>query len=130
MFMGLENVIASAVFAIPAVKGVEFGLGFGSSELFGSQNNDEYYFDENKNVRTRTNNAGGILGGMSTGMPITFTAAIKPTPSIAREQNTVDIVKGENTTLCIKGRHDPCIAQRAVPCMEAVMALALGEFLL
>ncbi len=130
MFDGLENVISHAVFAIPAVKGIEFGIGFEASQLFGSQNNDEYYFDENKNVKTKTNNAGGILGGMATGMPITFRAAVKPTPSISKPQNTVNLETGENDVLEISGRHDPCIVKRAVPCMEAAMAVALAQFLL
>lgn len=130
MFEGLENVIAQSVFAIPAVKGIEFGLGFGSSSLFGSQNNDEYYFDESGNVKTKTNNAGGICGGLSTGMPISFRASVKPTPSISRAQNTVNLVSGKNDVLEIHGRHDPCIVQRAVPCIEAAMALALSQFVL
>lgn len=130
MFEGLENVIAGAVFAVPAVKGVEFGLGFGSSLLFGSQNNDEYYYDENKIIKTRTNNAGGICGGMATGMPICFKVAVKPTPSIAKAQNTINLVTGENDVLEIKGRHDPCIVQRAVPCIEAAAAIAISQFVL
>ncbi len=130
MFEGLENIISQCVFAIPAVKGIEFGNGFECSTLFGSQNNDEYYFDDNKNVKTRTNNAGGICGGMSTGMPVIFKVAMKPTPSIAKKQNTVNLTTGQNDTLEIKGRHDPCIVQRAVPCVEAAMALAIAQFVL
>ena len=130
MFLGLENIISSCVFAVPAVKGIEFGAGFESTRLFGSQNNDEYYFDENNEVKTLTNNAGGICGGLSTSMPIVFRTAIKPTPSIAKSQNTVNVKTGKNDVLEIKGRHDPCIVQRAVPCIEAVTAIALSQFLL
>lgn len=130
MFEGLENVIAQSVFAIPAVKGIEFGLGFGSSLLFGSQNNDEYYYDKENGIKTRTNNAGGICGGMATGMPVSFRVAMKPTPSIAKAQNTVNLVTKQNEVLEIHGRHDPCIVQRAVPCVEAAMALAIAQFVL
>ena len=130
MFMGLENVISSCVFGIPAVKGIEFGLGFESTYLYGSQNNDEYYYDENGEIKTKTNNAGGILGGMATGMPVCFRVAIKPTPSIAKQQNTVNLETKKNDVLSIHGRHDPCIVQRAVPCVEAAMAIALSQFLL
>ena len=130
MFYGLENVISSCVFAVPAVKGIEFGAGFGCANLFGSQNNDEYYYDENKNVKTRTNNAGGICGGLSTSMPIIFNTAIKPTPSIAKAQNTINVKTKKQDVLEIKGRHDPCIVQRAVPCIEAVTAIAISQFLL
>ena len=130
MFDGLENLIAHSVFAVPAVKGIEFGKGFEVSKLKGSENNDEYTFDEKGNVRTRTNNAGGICGGMSTSMPVNFTVCIKPTPSIGKRQNTVNIKTGKDDVLEICGRHDPCIVQRALPCIEAAAAIAIAQLLL
>lgn len=129
MFGGLENRIAAILFAIPAVKGVEFGDGFGCSEKRGSQNNDPYYYDEANTVRTKTNHAGGIHGGISNGMPILFRAAFKPTPSIALPQETVTY-DGGSTILEIKGRHDPCIVPRAVPCVEAAAAIAILDAIL
>ncbi len=128
MFDGIENVISSIVFGIPAVKGIEFGAGFAASEMRGSQNNDEFYFDGDT-VRTRTNNHGGILGGISSGMPIIFRAGFKPTPSISTEQNTVDLQKHENTKIIIHGRHDPCVVIRAVPVVEAAAAIAVINIL-
>jgi chorismate synthase len=124
MFDGVEGVIAKAVFGIPAVKGVEFGAGFGSAKMRGSQNNDPFRYQNGK-VVTETNNCGGILGGITNGMPIIFRAAIKPTPSIGQKQRTVDLQKRENTELEIKGRHDPCIVPRAVPVIEAAAAIAV-----
>lgn len=129
MFSGLENHIARAVFAIPAVKGIEFGAGFSAADMRGSENNDEFYFD-GAAVKTRSNNSGGILGGISTGMPIVFRAAVKPTPSIKKCQNTVDMADGTDAELSVGGRHDPCIVPRALPCMEAAMAVALYDMLL
>ncbi len=129
MFGGLENRISQAVFGIPAVKGIEFGAGMAVADMRGSDNNDEFYFDNGK-VKTYGNNHGGILGGISSGMPIVFRAAIKPTPSIAREQRSVNMKTGENTTLSVNGRHDPCIVPRALPCMEAAMALAIYDAIL
>lgn len=124
MFDGLENRLAQALFAIPAVKGVEFGSGFAGAALRGSENNDPYCM-KNGAVCTRTNHAGGILGGLSTGMPIVFRAAFKPTPSIALPQQTVRLSDGAPVTLELRGRHDPCIVPRAVPCVEAAAALAV-----
>lgn len=129
MFDGLENRIASIVFGIPAVKGLEFGAGFGASDLYGSQNNDPYAVDEGGRVRACTNNAGGILGGISTGAPLVFRCAFKPTPSIAAEQRTVDVIDGGDATLAVVGRHDPCVVPRAVPVVEAACALALADAL-
>ena len=126
MFDGMENRIARIVFAIPAVKGVEFGAGFESANMFGSENNDPFYMD-GETVRTRTNNAGGILGGITSGMPVIFRAAVKPTPSIAQAQQSVSLSKREDTTLEIRGRHDPCIVHRALPCMEAALAIAITD---
>ncbi len=128
MFYGIEGVISSIVFGIPAVKGIEFGAGFAASEMRGSENNDEFYYDGDT-VKTRTNNHGGILGGISSGMPVIFRAALKPTPSIGRKQKTVDLVKHENTELEIHGRHDPCIVPRAVPVIEAAAAIAVVNLL-
>ena len=129
MFGGVENRLAAALFGIPAVKGVEFGLGFGSARLRGSENNDPFTV-ENGTVVTASNRAGGILGGITTGMPVTLRTAIKPTPSISRPQQTVSLSAMENAELVIRGRHDPCIAHRAVPVVEAVTATVLLDLLL
>lgn len=129
MLDGLENIISRLVFAIPAVKGIEFGSGFGCAELFGSENNDEFTIQNGK-VLTKTNNHGGILGGISSGMPIVFKAAFKPTPSISRPQNSVDFKTMTEENLIIKGRHDPCVVPRAVPCVEAALNIALLSVLL
>lgn len=129
MFDGIENRIAQAIFGIPAVKGIEFGEGFESAEMLGSENNDPFTVKDGVIV-TETNNCGGILGGISNGMPIVFTTAFKPTPSIGKEQRTVDVKTMENTTVTVKGRHDPCIAVRAVPVVEAVAATAILDMLL
>ena len=129
MFGGIENVFASILYGIPAVKGVEFGAGFDVACMRGSENNDAFYYDENGLVRTKTNNAGGILGGITTGMPILFRIAVKPTPSIGREQHTVDLTTKTNADLTIHGRHDPCIVPRAIPVAEAAAALALMDLL-
>lgn len=129
IFDGIENKISSVVFGIPAVKGIEFGSGFEGSVLKGSENNDEFIC-ENSEIKTKTNNHGGILGGISSGMPVIFRCAFKPTPSIAKEQQTVNLATNEAETLVIGGRHDPCIVQRAVPCVEAAAAVAIADFIL
>ena len=121
----IESELAGLLFAIPAVKGVEFGAGFSISDMRGSAANDEFYYDENKRVRTYTNNNGGINGGLANGMPITFRVAFKPTPSIAKKQRTVNLNTGENAVIEIKGRHDACFVPRAVPAVEAAAALAI-----
>ncbi len=126
LFEGLEGKIASLAYSVPAVKGVEFGLGFSLSESFGSKANDELYYKDSK-VEFKTNNSGGINGGISNGAPITLRVAIKPTPSIAKEQNTVDLVNKQNVKINIKGRHDSCIVPRAVPCIESAVAIALAD---
>ncbi len=130
MFDGVENRLAKAIFGIPAVKGVEFGEGFQAAKLSGSENNDAFYFDENGKILSETNHAGGILGGITTGMPITLRAAFKPTPSIAQKQKTVNLKTRENTEIEIAGRHDPCVVIRAVPVVEAVCALVILDMLL
>lgn len=124
MFGGLENVISSLMFAVPAVKGIAFGEGFGVCNLKGSQNNDAFFI-ENGKIQTKTNHHGGILGGISSGMPITLQVALKPTPSIAQKQQTVNVQTNQNAELEIVGRHDACIVPRAVPCVESVLALAI-----
>jgi len=129
LFGGIESRLSPILFAIPAVKGVEFGAGFESAELYGSQNNDPFYYDSTGTVKTRANRHGGILGGISSGMPLVFRLAFKPTPSIARPQQTVNLETGQNDTLTVVGRHDPCVALRAVPCVEAAAALGLLDLL-
>ena len=126
MFGGMENRIAQVVFGIPAVKGIEFGAGFAAAAMRGSENNDAYTV-ENGEVKTLTNHHGGILGGITTGMPLVFRAAVKPTPSIAKEQQSVSLSEKKEQTLIVHGRHDPCIVPRAVPVMEAAAAVAIYD---
>lgn len=128
MFDGVEGVLAKAVFGVPAIKGVEFGKGFELSKMRGSQSNDSFRYKDGK-VVTESNNCGGILGGITNGMPIIFRAAVKPTPSIAQKQKSVDLQKKENTELEVHGRHDPCIVPRAVPVIEAVTAIAIANLM-
>jgi len=129
IFDTLEGDLAKALFAIPAVKGVEFGAGFAVSKMKGSENNDAFRINRSE-VVTETNNSGGILGGISSGMPIVVRVAVKPTPSISQKQKTVNIAKMENAELEIKGRHDVCIVPRAVPVVAAMMAITLCDFAL
>ena len=129
MFGGMESKIAQIVYGIPAIKGLNFGTGFAGAYMRGSENNDEYYIEDGK-VFTRRNYAGGILGGITNGMPLVFEVAVKPTPSIAMVQKTVSLSKMEKTDLAIKGRHDPCIVPRAVPVVEAAAAIAIYDAIL
>ena len=129
LFDSLDADLAKAVFAVPAVKGVEFGTGFRATELTGSQNNDAFLLKNGK-VVTSTEHAGGILGGLSSGMPIMISVAIKPTPSIAKEQKTVNLASMENAVINVKGRHDPCVVPKAVPAIEAVVAITLADHMI
>lgn len=128
-FDSMESRIAHIMFSVPAVKGIEFGKGFDMCIMKGSECNDQYYYDGDK-VKTYTNNNGGITGGITNGMPILFKVGIKPTPSIAKKQRTVDVEEGKNAELEIVGRHDPCIVQRAVPVIEAAAAIAVADAVL
>jgi chorismate synthase len=129
VFDNLDGDLAKALFAIPAVKGVEFGAGFAVTGMKGSENNDPFV-TKNGKIVTATNNAGGVLGGISSGMPLVVRVAVKPVPSIAIEQKTVDIQKMQETTITVGGRHDACIVPRAVPVVEAMMAVTLADFAL
>ncbi len=129
IFGGIENKISNTVFGIGAVKGIEFGIGFEASKLLGSEVNDPFIVEDGE-IRTKTNNHGGILGGISSGMPIIFRTAFKPTPSIGKPQQSVNIKDLKETTLEIVGRHDPCIVPRALPCIESAAAIAIADLLL
>ena len=124
LFGGMESRIAQILYAIPGVKGVEFGLGFRLAEMRGSEANDPFHMEDGR-VVCETNHAGGVNGGITNGMPLVVRMALRPTPSIAAEQRTVDLRTMENTTLRIRGRHDPCLAPRAIPVMEAAVAIAV-----
>ncbi|MEE9474115.1 MAG: chorismate synthase [Candidatus Hydrothermarchaeaceae archaeon] len=126
VFDKLDADIAKALMSVGAVKGVEIGSGFGASFMYGSENND-LFFIEDEIVMTKTNNSGGIQAGISNGMPIVARAAVKPTSSIAKEQDTVDLEKMENATIKIKGRHDPCIVPRVLPVLEAMLAIVIAD---
>ena len=130
LFEGLEGKIASLVYAIPAVKGVEFGSGFDLTKMNGSIANDSFYYDENGDVKTSSNHAGGINGGISNGNLITLRVAFRPTPSIAKKQKTIDVINKKNVEIQIGGRHDSCIVPRAVPCVESAVAIAILDEIL
>ena len=123
-FDSVESQLSHMMFSVPAVKGIEFGDGFALAELRGSQANDDFYYDGDV-VKTRTNHNGGINGGITNGMPIIFRLVVKPTASISQKQETIDTDTKENCDLVIKGRHDPCIVQRAIPVVEAAAAWAI-----
>jgi len=126
VFNSLESELSKAIFSIPAIKGIEFGAGFNAVKLKGSENNDQF-FSRNGKIFTKTNNSGGILGGISNGMPIVFRVAVKPTPSIAKSQKTINLKTKKETFLRIEGRHDPCIVPRAVPVVESLSAIVLAD---
>ncbi|MGW8289369.1 MAG: chorismate synthase, partial [Candidatus Bathyarchaeia archaeon] len=129
LFDALDAEIAKVLLVVPAVKGVEFGAGFAAAELKGSENNDAYLIQGGR-VVTLTNNAGGIIGGLSSGMPIVVTVAVKPTSSIEKEQRTVDLAKMEDAKITVKGRHDPCVVPKAVPVVEASVAITLADHMI
>jgi chorismate synthase len=129
LFDSLDADLAKALFDVPAVKGVEFGLGFALSELKGSESNDAYVMQSGK-VATASDNMGGILGGLSNGMPIIMRVAIKPTPSVGKEQKTIDLSTMKDTSLTVKGRHDPCVVPKAVPAVESAVAITLADHLI
>ena len=128
-FDSLESKISHLAFSVPAIKGISFGIGFDFVNILGSEANDLYYLDNNE-IKTRTNNNGGILGGLSTGMPLVFSVVVKPTSSISLEQKTVNIKEMKEDILKINGRHDACIVPRVLPVIEAVMALAILDEIL
>lgn len=130
IFDTVEGKLAYGFYGIPAVKGVEFGAGFSVASMRGSENNDEFYIDSEGNVKTRTNHHGGVLGGITSGMPVIARLAFKPTPSIGKPQHSIDYIRMRNAELGVRGRHDPCVAVRAVPVAEAVTAVVITDMIL
>ena len=128
-FDSLESVISHMMFSVPGVKGVLFGAGMDFAKMRGSEANDAFRMDDNGNVYTKTNNNGGVNGGITNGSPICFTTVIKPTPSIYKQQETIDFVANEEKDICIEGRHDPCIAHRARIVVDSLTAIALCDML-
>lgn len=128
-FGSVESEISKMMFSIPAVKGIEFGRGFDITHLTGFEANDNYYYDENKNVRVKKNNNGGIVGGITNGAPIIFRVAVKPTPSIFKTQDTINVKTKENTALTLEGRHDSCIVPRAAAAIEAATAMVIYDII-
>ena len=126
----LESGIAKCVFNLPAVKGLEFGSGFAAASMFGSENNDPFYFNERGEVKMQTNNAGGVLGGKACGAPLQFTVAIKPVPSVGKEQQSVNLTTRQNVTIALGGRHDICAALRAPSLVESAAAIAIANIIL
>ncbi|MBR0536302.1 MAG: chorismate synthase [Clostridia bacterium] len=127
-FDSLESMLSHGLFSIPAIKGVEFGAGFSCADMTGSVMNDSFFY-ENGAVVTKTNNNGGINGGITNGMPVVFSCAVKPTPSISKEQNTIDFINKENTVISVKGRHDPCIVHRVRVVVDSITAISLCDML-
>ena len=127
-FSSVEGKLANAMFSIGGVKGIEFGLGFGFGETTGSKANDEFYITEQE-IKTKTNNNGGINGGITNGMPVVFNTCVKPTPSISKEQKTVDFVENQDVTLSIKGRHDPAIIRRIAVVVDSMTAIIIADLL-
>ncbi|MCK5563282.1 chorismate synthase, partial [Candidatus Bathyarchaeota archaeon] len=129
LFDALDADLSKMLLAIPAVKGVEFGAGFEAAEMKGSENNDAYSMHDGK-VETLTNKAGGIVGGISSGMPIVARIAVKPTPSIAKKQQTVNLARMEDAVIEVTGRHDPCVVPKAVPAAESAVAILLADHMI
>ncbi len=129
-FDSVESRLSHMIFSIPSVKGIEFGAGFNFASLYGSEANDQYCVDNDGKITTYTNNNGGIVGGLTNGMPIVFRTCIKPTPSIAKEQKTINLKNMENENISIEGRHDPCIVHRALPVIDCATAIVLLDFIL